>query len=72
MTDIYPLAGGNIGIIKDPLGVAVAQKPPSFKVEIEKLLKAGAIANYDRLIALIIKTNDQNHLKAEQVFAAGE
>ncbi|WP_293233775.1 MULTISPECIES: hypothetical protein, partial [unclassified Microcoleus] len=50
--------GGN------PLGLIVAQKPPSFKAQIEKLLKAGAIANYDRLIALIIKSNDQNDLKS--------
>ena len=53
-----------IASISNPLGLLVATKPPSFKEQIEKLLKAGAIANYDRLIALIIKTNDQNDLKS--------
>jgi hypothetical protein len=48
----------------NPLGLIVAQKPPSFKAQIEKLLKAGAIANYDRLIALIMKTNDQKELRS--------
>ena len=53
-----------IAIGGNPLGLAIAPKPLNFKVEIEKLLKAGAIANYNRLIALIVKTNDQNDLRA--------
>jgi hypothetical protein len=37
---------------------------PSFKEKIRKLLTTGAIANYQRIVDLIIQTNSQNDLKS--------
>ncbi|NJM60226.1 MAG: hypothetical protein HC849_08620 [Oscillatoriales cyanobacterium RU_3_3] len=39
-------------------------RKPTFKEQIEKLLKAGAIANYNRIVDLIIKTNSLEDLRS--------
>jgi hypothetical protein len=39
-------------------------RKPTFKEQIEKLLRSGAIANYNRIVDLIIKTNSLDDLRS--------
>jgi hypothetical protein len=45
-----------------PRGLVLATKLPTFKQQIEKLLKGGS-QNYSKIGALIFRTNDQNDLR---------